>query len=352
VAPRERHTRDLNPLPCSARSASAGGWDLQGIAVLVDIKRLFQAGVPRLLAAAAVLGAQGASNVVAVQEDRGGGGAMLRCEVKRRTTTWAAAAGLQLLQPAVGVFTRILRSCRVKTEETMVETNTHIYDQAAYRPAEAAGILGLPAGTVNAWCFGHDYRQRNGTRKQFRRVIEPADPKSRELSFVNLCELHLLAVIRRHHGIKLVQVRSAIDFLRQRLNVPRPLATQKFLTNGVALFVEHAGDLLNVSDQGQKALREDFEQALARIEFGQHGGPVLLFPFTRNASPAEVQPRMVLVDPARSFGRPVLAGIYVRTEVVEQRFRAGDSIAEMAEDYGVPADAIEEALRFEHRSAA
>ena len=134
--------------------------------------------------------------------------------------------------------------------------------------------------------------------------------------------------------------------------VPRPLATQQFLTNGVGLFVEHAGELLNVSEQGQQALREDFAQALARIEFGGHGGPVLLFSFTRNASPRDEQPRSVVVDPARSFGRPVVAGAYVRTEVVVQRFRAGDTIAEMADDYAVPMAVIEEALRFEHRSAA
>ena len=152
--------------------------------------------------------------------------------------------------------------------------------------------------------------------------------------------------------MKLATVRQAIAFLRRELDVLRPLATQKFLTNGVALFVEHAGKMLNVSEQGQQALREDFALALARIEFGGHGGPVLLFPFTRDASQHNDQPRSVLVDPARSFGRPVVAGAFVRTEIVEQRFRAGDSIAEMAEDYAVAMATIEEALRFEHRSAA
>ena len=108
----------------------------------------------------------------------------------------------------------------------------------------------------------------------------PRQSARRELSFVNLCKLHLLAVIRRHHGIKLAKVRQAIDFLRRELRMPRPLTTQRFLTNGVALFVEHAGELLNLSKQGQQALRDDFVLALARIKFGGHGGPVLLFPFT------------------------------------------------------------------------
>ena len=63
-------------------------------------------------------------------------------------------------------------------------------------------------------------------------------------------------------------------------------------------------------------------------------------------------PRSVVVDPTRSFGRPVISGAFVRTEVVEDRFRAGDTIGQMAADYGVPASVIEEALRFERLRAA
>lgn len=227
-----------------------------------------------------------------------------------------------------------------------------VLNEPAYRASEVAQVLALPPGTVKAWCFGHDYRHKtDGSRKLFVRVIEPAAPDDKLLSFANLCEVHVLAAIRRHHGVKMPEVRKAIDFVRQRLGVARPLASARFQTNGIDLFLEHAGELLNVSKQGQQAWREDFERALTRIEFDQkRGTPLLLFPYTRQASVDA--PRTVLVDPARSFGRPVLAGAYVRTEVIESRFRAGDSIADMAADYGVGVDDIEEALRFEHRSAA
>ncbi len=231
----------------------------------------------------------------------------------------------------------------------------HPNDQPAYTAGEAAQILALPAGTVRAWCFGHDYRHRSdGKSKRFAAVIEPADAKARLLSFVNLCELHVLAVIRRHHQVKLPPVRAALDFVEHELGVPHPLASESFLTNGVSLFVRRAGQLLNVSAQGQTALQEDFERALSRIEHDKRtGAPVLLYPYTRaRIDDGAAPPRTVLVDPARSFGRPVLAGAYVRTEVVAQRFAAGDSIADMSADYGVqPAD-IEEALRFQQRLAA
>lgn len=233
------------------------------------------------------------------------------------------------------------------------DKSPHIYDEPAYRAREAARILALPPATVQAWCFGHDYRHRSdGSRKLFARVIEPADESKRLLSFVNLCELHLLGVIRRHHRVHLPQVRTAVEYMRQQLGEDRPLASGRFRTNGVDLFVEHADELLNVSKQGQRALREDFERALERVEFADSGNPVRLFPFTRPPAQMAQQPKAILIDPELSFGRPVLADAFVRTEVIESRFQAGDSIAEMADDYGVTATQIEEALRFEQRRAA
>jgi uncharacterized protein (DUF433 family) len=234
------------------------------------------------------------------------------------------------------------------------EHSLSLYDEPAYRSAEVAHILGLPYGTVQAWCFGHDYRhRRDGSRKLFARVIDPADEKLRLLSFVNLCELHLLGVIRRHHRVQLPQVRAAVQYMRDKLGEDRPLASGTFRTNGVDLFVEHADELLNVSKQGQLALRDDFERALDRVDFaGDSQRPVRLFPFTRPPSRQESQPKTVLIDPALSFGRPVLDGAFVRTEVIESRFQAGDSIADMALDYGVDSSNIEEALRFEQRRTA
>lgn len=232
-------------------------------------------------------------------------------------------------------------------------TSSSVFDAPAYRAAEAARVLALPAATVNAWCFGHDYLHADGSAKRFARVIEPANARGRELSFVNLCELHVLASIRRHHGVKLPAIRRAVQYVTKELGIPRPLATEKFLTNGVGLFVEHAGELLNVSQQGQRAMREEFERALTRIEFDKaSGGPVVLFPFTREPHAGAELPKAVVVDPTRSFGRPMLVKACVRTDVIEQRFRAGDSIAEMALDYGVAEAEIEEALRFESRRAA
>jgi uncharacterized protein (DUF433 family) len=232
------------------------------------------------------------------------------------------------------------------------EKRVSIFDNPAYPVSEVARILNLPVATVKSWCFGQIYHSASGSKKIFKPIIRPAEARRRLLSFANLCELHVLSVIRRHHKISLPRVRDSVNYLRKHLNVDRPLINQQFHTNGIDLFVEHASQLLNVSREGQEALRGGFEQALARIERDSQGTPIRLFPFSRTSVSDAKQPKSVVIDPQLSFGRPVLARVAVPTEVIVGRFRAGDSMVEMAKDYGVDEKEIEEALRFEQRLAA
>jgi uncharacterized protein (DUF433 family) len=130
------------------------------------------------------------------------------------------------------------------------------------------------------------------------------------------------------------------------------LLDKEFQTNGLDLFLEHSGQLVNVSQHGQTALRGEFEQALSRVERNERGSPIRLFPFTRTPGRSSEQPTIVAIDPRIAFGRPVVAKARVATEVIADRFGAGDSPAEMAKDYGVGEEEILEALRYEQRLAA
>ena len=235
----------------------------------------------------------------------------------------------------------------------MSRTNPYpIYDEPAYRAAEAAHMLALPPGTLKAWSFGQDYLPRGGKPKRFRALIEPADKKARLLSFNNLCELHMLAAIRRHYRVSMPSVRDSMKFVHRELQLDRPLLSSEFLTNGVHLFIEHAGVVLNASREGQASLSQAFQRDLSRVERDALGTPVRLFPVTRDRSVETGQPLAVVVDPQLAFGRPVLSKAGVTTSVIQDRFLAGDSPSEMAEDYRVDEPDIWEALRYEHRLAA
>jgi uncharacterized protein (DUF433 family) len=213
----------------------------------------------------------------------------------------------------------------------------------AYRATEAARYLGIPVSTVRWWCLG---------RAGYERLIEPAcESPTLLVSFVNLVELHILAVIRREHEIKMAKVRTALDFLRNRLGVKdHPLIHEQMQTDGVNLFVEKLGALISVSQRGQSAMKEVLQAALKRIDRDVEGNPIRLYPFTRRG--LSDAPRMVVIDARLAGGRPVIAGTGLSTDVIAERYKAGDSVAGLVEDYGRTREEIEEAIRCELQAAA
>jgi uncharacterized protein (DUF433 family) len=80
----------------------------------------------------------------------------------------------------------------------------------------------------------------------------------------------------------------------------------------------------------------------SRVE-SKDGRPVQIFPFSRD--PASDAPRLIVIDPEIRFGRPTVKG--VPTDVLAERWRAGDGMKELAEDYGLTAEEVDEAIRYE-----
>jgi len=222
----------------------------------------------------------------------------------------------------------------------------------AYPFVEAAHYLNLPVSTLRAWCLGQGYLYK-GQRKRFRPLIRLDGKAGEGLSFLNLVEAHVLAAIRRLHGVPLPKVRSALLFVGRALDIDRPLAHAEFQTDGVDLFVDQLGRLLNVSREGQFEIAGFLRDHLERIERDTAGLPIKLFPFTRSAVVASA-PTPIEIDPRVAFGRPALRGKGVPTAVLADRFKAGDTLRELADDYGVETGEIEEAIRCEidRRAAA
>ena len=59
-----------------------------------------------------------------------------------------------------------------------------------------------------------------------------------------------------------------------------------------------------------------------------------------------------MIDPYVSFGRPSLTSSDIATAVIAERYKAGDSVDELADDYGCVRLEIEEAIRCELRIEA
>jgi uncharacterized protein (DUF433 family) len=62
--------------------------------------------------------------------------------------------------------------------------------------------------------------------------------------------------------------------------------------------------------------------------------------------------RNVIIDPRVSFGRPVLAGTGVPIDNLVERLNAGDTVEDLADDYGLTPDVVRDAIRVAVQDAA
>lgn len=227
--------------------------------------------------------------------------------------------------------------CRTRTDDPRA--------LPAYTISEAAHYLSVPAATIRYWSVGRD---------GYAPLIEAAAQSPVLLSFFNLAELHVLAAIRREHAIRMRSVREAILYLvehaRSLTDKRHPLLSRELETDGLDLFAEQYGQLINISRAGQLAMRDVISAALRRIERDPDGVPVKLYPFTRAA--LDRTPTLVVIDPALSAGRPVIAGTGLATQVIAERYKAGESVRDLARDYGREDAEIDEAIRCELPIAA
>jgi len=206
------------------------------------------------------------------------------------------------------------------------------------------------------WVSGRSYPLRSGVSGRSEPVIELADPANSPLSFNNLTEAHVLDALRRQYLVELTQIRRAVNYLREHFRSPHPLVHHEMLTDGNHLFVEAAGlkDVINASRHGQLAMRDLIALHLQRVEWDKDGFVARLYPFTRSrrsSADEGSQPCVVTMDPRVEFGRPILKRSAVPTAVIADRYKAGESIADLADDYGEDPLNIEEAVRCELQPA-
>lgn len=202
-----------------------------------------------------------------------------------------------------------------------------------YGIGEAAVYLGIPRSTLATWVCG----QRVRGRTRMHGIIKP-DRATGLLTFNNLTEAYVLASLTRRFELPLQRVRSALPFV----GGDRPLLATPFRTDGRSIFVEQMGKLVDAAHGGQAAIREVVASSLERVELDDRRLPLRLYPWRREPT----EPRIIALDPYRSFGRPTVVGSAVQSEAIIDRHRAGESVAQLSADYNIPGDVIEGVLRW------
>ena len=217
------------------------------------------------------------------------------------------------------------------------------FDEPLYTVAEAARFLGVPPSTFSAWAKGYERRfvARPVVRGAAVVTAVEAQRNFPSVPFVGLAEGMVIAAFR-NAGVSLQHIRKAVSVLEQGIGIEHALASERLFTDGAVILYDYAereGDqqLTEVVSR-QQVFSDVVREYLRRIEYGHDGWAAKLI------SPATPRP-VVEVDPARSFGQPIFIHGAVRVEDVIDRWRAGDPLAEVADDFGVPLEDVEDVLR-------
>jgi uncharacterized protein (DUF433 family) len=216
---------------------------------------------------------------------------------------------------------------------------TTVLDREMYTEAGAARLLRVAPGTLHYWLEG-------GIRgkKVYKPVIREEATGSRTVTWAEFVEAGLLRQYRRKHHVPMLELRSFIDRLRERMDVPYPLAHCQPYVGGRQLIFQAqteaklGADFALVAEvSGQYVLTPPSQEFFERVTW--EGDIAVGWRPDANAD------SQVIIDPDIRSGRPSVGGI--STEILWEQAHAGEDERDLAKTYGLTVAQVRSALSYE-----
>jgi uncharacterized protein (DUF433 family) len=209
---------------------------------------------------------------------------------------------------------------------------------------ETAGYLGVPKSTVHEWA-------RPPADRSPLITVFPRHGREATVPFLGFAEAYVLSAFRRA-GVPLQRIRPAVQVLSREIGLDHALASQRLYTDGAEVLFDYASERheselleLVVVRTGQTQFSALVKDYLKRITYGDDGWAAQLrLPTYGRAD--------VVVNPHVAFGLPVVTEGAARVEDLVDRFLAGDTIGDIADDFDVPVEHVEDVIRVATRTAA
>lgn len=175
------------------------------------------------------------------------------------------------------------------------------------------------------------------------------------IPFGGLAEGIFLSALRRA-GMPLQQIRPMLDLVRTELGIEHVLAARRLYVVGAQLLwevsteddvdeeVRHTARDLVVLRDGQYVFRQVIEQYLRQITYDDE--------YARRLELPRYEVAHIVTDPEVNFGKPFFAHGGTPLAVVRDLLRAGETVADVAGDFGIPIDEVTEFAQRERLLAA
>lgn len=206
--------------------------------------------------------------------------------------------------------------------------------------SEAAKYLGLNYTTLRSW-----------VRPDAGKALVYSFPKEgnyASIPFVGFAEAFVLAAAKRA-GLKPQRVRANVEAIRKDVGLEYALATKRLWMDKVELLLADPDpdvhEDLVVPRNRQMAMREAVEHELELITYGRDDvAETIQLPIFKKTK--------VIVDPAEAFGQPIVERTGTRVRDVLALFWADEEIRDIAYDFDLEVDEVEDLIRAQTKPPA
>jgi uncharacterized protein (DUF433 family) len=236
----------------------------------------------------------------------------------------------------------------VRFISSMADPSPTYLNTGIYSVPEASRLTRVSTGRIRRWLKG--YRFYSGAKPHhspalWNGQLQPIEDRW-ALGFLDLVEIKCVDSFVKT-GVSWTMLRKAHSIGIKMFNVPHPFCTQRFATDGRDIFAElheKTGEesLIEIVNQ-QKVFKGIIAPFFKELEFDGEDILARWRPLTKR--------RLVVLDPARSFGHPIVANFGVPTEFIAKAAER-NSIMEVSKWYELPENEIRDAIEFEKKLAA
>lgn len=217
-----------------------------------------------------------------------------------------------------------------------------------YTAPEAARLLKTTSRTISRWLRGYSYGDADGAVVHAPPLWRPQLPplgESLEIGFHDLIELRFVLAFLKQ-DVRLNVIRRCLEKAREIIGEERPFSTRRFRTDGKNIFLESLHETHGTEGSasvvdlktGQMVFKLVVEPTFRDLDLAD-GSVVQWRPFHGKPS--------IVIDPGRSFGKPLAAEYGVPTSALARAAKAENSVRRVASLFEVPVAVVNDAVAFE-----
>jgi uncharacterized protein (DUF433 family) len=231
---------------------------------------------------------------------------------------------------------RRVHTCRMGHAEAAVGLGAGVY-----ATGEVAKLAHIEPDRLRRWIYGYGYRPRGKELRHSKPLVQR--PEDRTLTFLDLVEVCFVKAFL-DAGVTMPVVRTVQVDAAREFATSHPFSSKRFETDGRTI-VERHRDAAGV-------------ERLLDLRRRQFLSPAVFNPLLKSIDYSSVtneaqrwwpmgRGRLVVIDPAYSFGAAMVSNSRVPTRALFGAHLAGESPEDIAEWFGVDVDEVRAAIEFE-----